>query len=115
MRRPDCGIGEEVSPTSFFISIRDDGDFALQGGLIPESEYSETYTRTSHPCKDDFACFGIRIGLPPKIMHEVIETFASEQSKVYELIEHSFLDEKVKRMYKQSYQERLHRFQRSDN
>ncbi|MBO5663161.1 MAG: hypothetical protein IIX29_07325 [Bacteroidales bacterium] len=48
-------------------------------------------------------------------MHEVIETFASEQSKVYELIEHSFLDEKVKRMYKQSYQERLHRFQRSDN
>lgn len=62
-----------------------------------------------------YACFGTRIGLPPKIMHETIETFASEQSKVYELIEHSFLDEKVKRMYKQSYQERLHRFQRSDN
>lgn len=93
----------------------DDGDFALQRGLIPELEYSEIYTRTSHPCKDDFACFGTRIGLPSKIMHEVIETFASEQSKVYELIEHSFLDEKVKRMYKQSYQERLHRFQRSDN
>ena len=36
------------------------------------------------------------------------------QEKVYELIENSFLEEKVKRMYKQSYIERLHRFQRSD-
>ena len=42
------------------------------------------------------------------------EVFATEQPKVYELIDNSFLEEKVKRMYKQSYQERLHRFQRSD-
>lgn len=38
--------------------------------------------------------------------------FATEQPKVYELIDNSFLDNKTKRMYKQAYQERLHRFQR---
>ena len=91
-----------------------DGDFALQEGLIPESEYSDVYSRTLHPCKDDFITFGTRIGVLPKKMTSIIELFATEQPKVYKLIENSFLEEKVKRMYKQSYQKRLHRFQRSD-
>ena len=92
----------------------DDGDFALHDGLIPKSEYSDVYARTLHPCKDDFITFGTRIGVLPKKMTSIIELFATEQPKVYELIENSFLEEKVKRVYKQSYQERLHRFQRSD-
>lgn len=91
-----------------------DGDFALQDGLIPKSEYSDVYSRTLHPCKDDFITFGTRIGVLPKKLSSIVEMFATEQPKVYELIENSFLDEKVKRMYKQSYLERLHRFQRSD-
>ena len=91
-----------------------DGDFALQDGLIPESVYSDVYSRTLHPCKDDFITFGTRIGVLPKKIGSIIEMFATEQPKVYELIDNSFLEEKVKRMYKQSYQERLHRFQRSD-
>ena len=91
-----------------------DGDFALQDGLIPIQEYSEVYTKTSHPCKDDFITFGTRIGVHPKKLHAIIEMFATEQPKVYELIDNSFLEEKVKRMYKQSYQERLHCFRRSD-
>lgn len=92
----------------------DDGDFALQNGLIPESEYSEIYFRTGHPCKDDFITFGHRIGVLPQKIMSIIKMFSAEQPKVYELIENSFLDEKVKRMYKQSYLERLRRFQRSD-
>lgn len=91
-----------------------DGDFALQDGLMPESAYSDIYSRTLHPCKDDFITFGTRIGVLPKKIVSIIEMFATEQPKVYELIENSFLEEKVKRMYKQSYIERLHRFQRSD-
>ena len=91
-----------------------DGDFALQDGLIPESAYSDVYSQTLHPCKDDFITFGTRIGVLPKKIVSIIEMFATEQPKVYELIENSFLEEKVKRMYKQSYLERLHRFQRSD-
>lgn len=92
----------------------DDGDFALQDGLIPTSEYSDVYARTGHPCQDDFITFGKRIGVLPKKMMSIIALFATEQPKVYELIENSFLDEKTKRMYKQSYQERLRRFQRKD-
>ncbi len=91
-----------------------DGDFALQDRLIPESAYSDVYSQTLHPCKDDFITFGTRIGVLPKKIVSIIEMFATEQPKVYELIENSFLEEKVKRMYKQSYIERLHRFQRSD-
>ena len=92
-----------------------DGDFALQDGLIPESVYSDVYSRTLHPCKDDFITFGTCIGVLPKKIVSIIEMFATEQPKVYELIENSFLEEKVKRMYKQSYQERLHRFQRRNH
>ena len=92
----------------------DDGDFALQDGLIPKSEYSDTYTNSGHPCKDDFITFGKRIGVLPKKLHSIIELFATEQPQVLQLIEHSFLDEKVKRMYRQSYLERLRRFQRTD-
>ncbi len=89
-----------------------DGDFALQGGLIPQSEYSDTYARTGHPCHEDFQTFGKRIGVLPKKINSITEMFAAEQPKVYELIDNSFLDNKTKRMYKQAYQERLHRFLR---
>lgn len=91
-----------------------DNDFTLQDGLIPPAEYSDVYDRTGHPCKDDFIKFGGRIGMLPKKVTSIIDLFATEQPKVYELINHSFLDDKTKRMYKQSYQERLRRFQRSD-
>lgn len=92
----------------------EDGDFALQDGLIPESEYSGVYKRTNHPCQDDFLTFGKRIGVLPKKLSAVIEIFAKEQPMVYDLIDRSFLDDRTKRMYKRSYQERLHRFQRCD-
>lgn len=91
-----------------------DEDFALQGGLIPKADYSDVYTQTNHPCKDDFITFGTRIGVLQSKLTSIINLFSTEQPKVYELIENSFLDEKVKRMYRQSYIERLHRFQRSD-
>lgn len=91
-----------------------DGDFALQGGLIPEREYSDVYTRTGHPCKNDFITFGRRIGVLPQKIESVIEMFAKEQPKVNELIDNSFLDDKTKRMYKKSHQERWHRFLRGN-
>ncbi len=91
-----------------------DGDFALHGGLMPDNVHSDIYDRTGHPCKDDFAEFGRRIGVLPKKIESIIELFATEQPMVYELIGRSFLDERTKRMYKRSYQERLHRFQRTD-
>lgn len=92
----------------------EDSDFALQGGLIPLSEYSEVYERTGHPCKDDFITFGSRIGVLPKKMMAIIDMFVMEQPKIYELLENSFMSDKAKRMYKKSYLERLRRFQRGE-
>ena len=92
----------------------DDSDFALQEGLMPKDAHSDIYLNTGHPCRDDFAEFGRRIGVLPKRIDAIIELFATEQPMVYELIERSFLDDRTKRMYKRSYEERLHRFQRTD-
>ena len=89
-----------------------DGDFALQDGLMPKSEWSDTYTRTGHPCRADFETFGRRIGVVPKKMAEILDMFSREQPDVYALTDRSLLDEKVKRMYKRSYRERLQRFLR---
>lgn len=89
-----------------------DEDFALQEGLIPASEYSDTYARTGHPCREDFETFGKRIGVLPKKMSAILDMFSQEQPAVYDLTDRSFLDEKAKRMYKRSYQERLSRFLR---
>lgn len=91
----------------------DDSDFALQDGLMPKDAWSDIYKKCGHPCKEDFIEFGMRIGVLPKKINEIIEMFATENPMVYELIDRSFLDDRTKRMYKRSYQERLSRFQRS--
>ena len=44
----------------------------------------------------------------------ILDMFSQEQAEVYTLIDRSFLDEKVRRMYKRSYQERLSRFVRQE-
>lgn len=87
-----------------------DEDFALHGGLIPLNEYSDIYSQTSHPCKEDFIIFGNRIGVLPKKLNAIIETFSKESPLIEALISRSFLDERTKRMYRRSYQERLARF-----
>ena len=91
----------------------DDSDFALQDGLMPKDAWSEIYKNCGHPCKEDFIELGKRIGVLPKKINAIIEMFATENPTVYELIDRSFLDERTKRMYKRSYQERLSRFRRS--
>lgn len=89
-----------------------DTDFALKEGLIPAYDYSETYRKTGHPCQEDFATFGKRIGVHPTKINSVITMFSEKNSMVTELINRSFLDEKTKRMYLRSYIERVSRFSR---
>lgn len=91
-----------------------DEDFALHGGLIPQNEYSDIYSQTGHPCKEDFIIFGNRIGVLPKKLNAIIETFSKESPLIEALISRSFLDERTKRMYRRSYQERLSRFLREE-
>ena len=89
-----------------------DGDFALKEGLMPQQAWSEVYVRTGHPCLQDFRTFGQRIGVLPQKIEAVIAMFSQENQKIKEFLELSCLDERSKRMYWRSYQERLHRFLR---
>lgn len=90
----------------------DDSDFAFSEGLMPRSEWSDTYERTGHPCATDFRRFGRLAGLNEKQIDKAIMPFCLRQGEVAELTARSFLDEKLKRMYMQSYHERLSRFSR---
>lgn len=89
-----------------------DEDFALQGGLIPQNEFSEIYSNTGHPCKEDFVTFANRIGVLPKKRDAIIKMFSESNPLIDELIDRSFLDDKIKRMYKRSHKERCSRFLR---
>ena len=93
------------------IHVRDE-DFALQGGLMPESEHSEVYHNSGHPCKEDFITFANRTGVLPKKRDAIIKMFSDNNPLIDKLIDRSFLDDKIKRMYRRSYQERLSRFLR---
>ena len=57
------GFDTAANALAFFA---DGNPVYITKGLIPESEYSDVYSKTSHPCKDDFITFGTRIGVLPK-------------------------------------------------
>lgn len=90
-----------------------DSDFALKDGLMPRNEHSETYRNTGHPCSEDFIRFGQKTGVAQSKISKTIKLFSTYQPLVAELTNHSFLDDKTKRMYIRSYQERLSRFNRN--
>lgn len=89
-----------------------DSDFALEDGLSATLEKSDIYERKGHPSHEDFARFAQVIGLTDKQIKKIMAPFLVEQPKVLELINNSFLEEKQKRMYWNSYKERLSRLQR---
>ncbi|MFV0291347.1 MAG: type II toxin-antitoxin system HipA family toxin [Mangrovibacterium sp.] len=91
-----------------------DEDFALQDGLMPQSEHSEIFRNSGHPCQADFITFANRIGVLPQKRDAIIQLFSANHQLINELISHSFLNDKVKRMYKRSYQERMSRFLREE-
>lgn len=89
-----------------------DEDFALEKGLSATMPKSSIYESKGHPCQDDFISFGKLIGLAEGRVSKIMRPFLTEQPKVIELIERSFLETKQKRMYLASYRERLSRLQR---
>lgn len=90
----------------------DDTDFALEGGLFPAEYKSTLYKEKGHPCQEDFRTFGELLEVPERQISHIIHEFLAKPSLVYTLIDHSFLDERMKRMYKRSYEERMERFKR---
>lgn len=90
-----------------------DEDFALTGGLFDKKYYSEIYKQKGHPCQDDFATLGKLIRVSDVQIKKILNEFLLSQPLVYSLTEQSFLDEKLKRMYIRSYEERLKRLRRT--
>ena len=74
--------------------------FALDKGLFREGmQLSDTRSVS----RADFEEFGRRVGLSPRLVTRELDTFASEQPLAQELINRSFLSDKLKRYYWQSY------------
>ena len=74
--------------------------FALDKGLFREGmQLSDTHTVT----RADFEEFGRRIGLTSRLVKRELDNFAAEQPLAKELISRSFLSEKLKHYYWQSY------------
>ncbi|MCL2511912.1 MAG: HipA domain-containing protein [Bacteroidales bacterium] len=89
-----------------------DEDFALENGLFDKTFYSEIYRQKGHPCQDDFITFGKMIGASDIQIKKIMTNFLTLQPLVYDLTERSFLDEKLKRMYIRTYEERVTRIRR---
>lgn len=90
-----------------------DSNFALEGGLFSTEYHSDVYKEKGHPCQDDFRVFGELLEVPARQITKIINEFLTTPPLLYQLIENSFLDDRMKRMYKRSYEERLSRFKRT--
>ena len=89
-----------------------DEDFALEGGLFRKEFQSEIYRQKGHPCREDFIDFAQMIGVPDHQINKIMNVFLTAHPLIYDLTKRSFLNEKLKRMYIRSYEERLQRLNR---
>ncbi len=93
----------------------DDGDFGLDGGLSPNIIKSDVYDKTGHPCRLDFERFGINIGLTKPRLKKVLDKYTKLPDYAESLIEHSYLNGKMKRTYLRIVKERIMRFNRKSD
>ena len=78
----------------------EDADFALKEGILPKSI-------SNGKVIDQLMVFGEKAGMTEKSIIKVIQNLTSKDDLVKDLIERSFLSEKLKRNYLQSYQRQL--------
>ncbi|MCD8290807.1 MAG: HipA domain-containing protein [Prevotella sp.] len=85
-------------------------DLGLDGGLSPNIETSDVYDRTGHPCCLDFERFGERIGINKLRLNKILAKYMQMPDEMRKLVEHSFLNDKMKRSYIRIVNERISRF-----
>jgi serine/threonine-protein kinase HipA len=98
-----------LSPAYDLVNTRihvDDTDFAFDKGLFADDFKSASFKKQGHPGKTDFIEFGNRIGVMENRIDKLIIPFLEKQSKIYELIDHSYLDDSTKRAYNLHYETR---------
>lgn len=90
----------------------DGDDFGLDGGLSPNIEKSNVMEKTGHPCRLDFERFGAKIGLVKTRMDKILDKYIHIPDAAKQLIDQSFLSDKIKRNYVRIVNERITRFVR---
>ena len=78
----------------------EDADFALKEGILPKSI-------SKGKVIDQLMVMGEKAGMTEKLIIKVLQNLTSKEDQVEDLIEKSYLSEKLKRNYLQSYQRRL--------
>ena len=78
----------------------EDADFALKDGLLPKSN-------SKGKVIDQLMVLGEKAGMTEKSIIKVLQNLTSKEDQVVDLINKSFLSDKLKRNYLQSYQRRL--------
>jgi len=80
----------------------DDADFALHEGLLPKSI-------SKGKIKVQFQLLGQKAEIPDKIISKIFQNLTSHENEVIEMVNRSFLPDKLKRNYIQNYQRKLKR------
>lgn len=71
---------------------------------------SDVYDRTGHPCRFDFERFAMLIGLPTGRTKRGLDKYMEIPAETIELVNNSFLNDKMKRKYLSIADERTKRF-----
>jgi len=85
----------------------DDTDFALDKGLF-KTDGSEFF-KGGKAIGATFRQFALRIGLPETIVDKELSLFTAKHPLIDELVDRSFLSEKIKRLYRMLYQTKRNR------
>lgn len=98
----------KISPAYDLLNTKihiDDSDFALKDGLLPKS-------LAQGKIINQFLLLGEKAEIPEKTINKNIQNLTSHEEKVIKLINNSFLNEKLKRNYLQSYRGKVNRLLR---
>lgn len=89
------------------LHIKNDSSMALKDGLFSNDYYTDSFQKLGFYAYDDFYEFGVKIGLVEKRVIKALTLFRTLNPIVIELIDHSYLSEESKVVYKEMYLDRL--------
>ncbi len=89
------------------VHIPADTFFALEDGLYKTDFESESYQVLGYYAYDDFYYFGQKIGMIESRVKKILDKYRVANKLTEILIDHSFLSDSVKQLYKDHYLDRL--------
>ena len=82
------------------------GESAMALELFEADFETESFKANGYYSRDDFSAFGVQISIPPKRVERIINEIITGSEKACELINRSFLDERLKIRYEEMVRER---------